>query len=113
MEWHGQRCTAKTKRTDDRCKNYAIRGGNVCRIHGGGAPQVRRKADERVARARVDQMVRSYLTDRVKKEMDYERDRRLHVAEVLGLDPGDPYAASYGAMLEAVFVEQWDGEEAS
>jgi hypothetical protein len=35
------RCTATSKRTDQRCKAPAVRGWNVCRFHGarGGAPK--------------------------------------------------------------------------
>lgn len=29
------KCKAKSKRTELRCKNWAIRGKNVCRFHGG------------------------------------------------------------------------------
>jgi hypothetical protein len=35
-------CTAKSKRGP--CKQYAIRGGTVCKTHGGSAPQVKRAA---------------------------------------------------------------------
>jgi hypothetical protein len=41
------RCTAHRK-NGTACRNYAMRGGNVCRMHGGGAPQVRRRAQERI-----------------------------------------------------------------
>jgi hypothetical protein len=40
-------CTAK-RSNGTPCKNPAIRGGNVCRNHGGSAPQVRAKANERL-----------------------------------------------------------------
>lgn len=33
------------------CKAQAIRGGNVCRVHGGSAPQVRRAAMQRLLAA--------------------------------------------------------------
>ena len=35
------RCTAKSKRTSERCKAPAVRGWKVCRFHGarGGAPE--------------------------------------------------------------------------
>jgi hypothetical protein len=35
------RCTAKSKRTGERCKAPAVKGWNVCRFHGarGGAPE--------------------------------------------------------------------------
>ena len=45
-----QKCEAKCKDGSD-CGNYAIEGSNVCRMHGGAAPQVKRKAKERLAEA--------------------------------------------------------------
>jgi len=45
------RCKAHT--TAGRpCKNAAISGATVCRVHGGSAPQVLRKAAERLKEAR-------------------------------------------------------------
>lgn len=38
-----RQCTAHTK-AGPRCKRSAIPGGQVCKMHGGGAPQVKRKA---------------------------------------------------------------------
>jgi|TARA_R110000824_G_scaffold348326_1_gene535078 hypothetical protein len=43
-----RRCTATSRRSGKRCKNAAIVGGHVCRFHGGFAPQVLRKAKERI-----------------------------------------------------------------
>jgi len=40
-------CTA-TNRQGKRCGRYPIPGGTVCKFHGGGAPQVKRKAEERL-----------------------------------------------------------------
>jgi len=31
------RCTAKSKRSGERCKSYAVAGGTKCRIHGGAS----------------------------------------------------------------------------
>lgn len=47
------RCTARRK-NGQACKNYAILGGNVCRMHGGAAPQVRAAAKVRIAMAQED-----------------------------------------------------------
>jgi hypothetical protein len=47
-----KRCTAKSQRNGRRCGAYAIRGGNVCSIHGGRAPQVRD-----AAKARFEELV--------------------------------------------------------
>lgn len=43
-----KRCSAHSKRTGERCKKPPIRGATVCRAHGGGAPQVKASAEERL-----------------------------------------------------------------
>src|SRR5262245_21828672 len=43
------RCTATSKQSGQRCKRAPIPGGAVCVMHGGGAPQVKLKAQERLA----------------------------------------------------------------
>lgn len=52
-----QTCTARTK-NGRQCRNPAIPGGNVCRIHGGNAPQVRAKAQARLAEQQAQQQAR-------------------------------------------------------
>ena len=42
-----RRCSARRQRDGKPCGRYAIRGGTVCPIHGGKAPQVLRKAKAR------------------------------------------------------------------
>lgn len=42
------RCTAHGRTSKLPCKNYPIPGGTVCRFHGGGAPQVRQAAIDRL-----------------------------------------------------------------
>jgi hypothetical protein len=39
----------KKKRNGKPCEAWAIEGGSVCRMHGGGAPQVKRSAALRLA----------------------------------------------------------------
>lgn len=41
------RCVA-TRRNGEQCGSRPIRGGTVCRMHGGGAPQVKAKAEARL-----------------------------------------------------------------
>ena len=47
-----QRCSAKSKRSGKQCKNYAVKGFNVCRMHGarGGAKTPQGKTKSRMAR---------------------------------------------------------------
>lgn len=45
-------CGAKTlKGQGPPCKKSPMKGANRCRVHGGGSPQARRKAKERIAEA--------------------------------------------------------------
>lgn len=50
-------CAAKSSRTGEQCKNYAMHGSDVCHAHGGRAKQVRKKATERVAFSAMRRMV--------------------------------------------------------
>lgn len=45
---HPRRCTAMKSDGSERCRHYALRGSNVCKYHGGAAPQVLRAAGERM-----------------------------------------------------------------
>lgn len=51
-------CTATSKQSGERCKRRAIPGGTVCHFHGGAAPQVKAKADERLAALEFPAIVR-------------------------------------------------------
>jgi hypothetical protein len=42
------RCRANSKRSGVRCKRYPVPGVDVCKMHGGGAPQVKAAAARRV-----------------------------------------------------------------
>ena len=45
------RCKAHSRTTDKQCGNAPINGTNVCRMHGGAAPQVKMKAEQRIREA--------------------------------------------------------------
>jgi hypothetical protein len=47
---HPRRCTAR-RHDGQPCQRYAARGGNVCRVHGGAAPQVVAAAQRRLQAA--------------------------------------------------------------
>src|SRR5687768_7248161 len=47
-DWnHPRRCTAMKSTTGERCTHYAVRGGTVCKYHGGSAPQVQKAISAR------------------------------------------------------------------
>ena len=51
-----RRCKAKSTGSGKQCRRNPINGGEVCYMHGGAAPQVKRKAEERI-REYVEKMV--------------------------------------------------------
>lgn len=60
------RCTATARTTGERCKNAPIKGATVCRMHGGSAGQVQKKAQER-----LDEMADSVTADMQAKVEDF------------------------------------------
>jgi len=60
-----KQCTATAKTTGNRCQNASMKGTNVCRMHGGQAPQVQKKAQER-----LDDMADSVTEEMQEKVMD-------------------------------------------
>lgn len=48
-----KKCRATTKRTGEPCKNWAIKGGTVCKSHGGGSRKVRAKANRTLAQTQT------------------------------------------------------------
>lgn len=50
-------CTAIAKGSQRRCQRRAVPGGTVCAMHGGNAPQVRRKAEQRLEQAAMARQV--------------------------------------------------------
>lgn len=59
-----RRCRAKKRGTDERCGNWAIKGGTVCKYHGGASPQVQRSARLRLMSAVIPSI------ERLEKERD-------------------------------------------
>lgn len=57
QEHDPQKCTGHTS-AGRPCRNRPIRGGSVCSTHGGSAPQVKAKAEERQLQAGADASLR-------------------------------------------------------
>jgi hypothetical protein len=95
-----RRCTAKSSRTGQRCRKYAIKGSTVCGTHGGGASQVKRAAAARAIREKVSKLglvEASPIDDPVSALMDLGGEAvalvnalKQHVAELerVGTEPG-------------------------
>ena len=68
------RCKAKN-RWGEQCRKWAMKGSVVCNKHGGAAPQVRRKAAERIAMAQDDaaSLLIKFMAD---DEVPYSERRR-------------------------------------
>lgn len=68
-----RQCTAKNRR-GERCGQSAIKGGTVCRNHGGSAPQVRRKAAIRLLEL-VDPAIAVLAREMVSADKSADRQR--------------------------------------
>lgn len=71
-------CSAKSSRSQQRCRKRAISGGRVCRTHGGGAPQVKRKAALRLIEL-IDPAIATIA--RVMTDQNAKPSDRLRAAE--------------------------------
>lgn len=56
---HPRRCAARRQRDGKPCGRFAIRGGTVCRLHGGATRHVQRKAQEGLAFAKAIMLERA------------------------------------------------------
>lgn len=73
-----QQCKAQSKSMGRQCGNPAIPGSTVCRVHGGSAPQVRRKAAMRLLEL-VDPAVATLAKTMVDKDAPHAA--RIRAAE--------------------------------
>ena len=91
-----RRCVAKSRRTGERCRRWAIRGGTVCTTHGGSTRHIKRKAQERLDNA-ADRMARELLGIAV--SADSEAVRLAAVRDALdraGMNPKTAVEVSVG-----------------
>lgn len=55
-----RRCWGRSKQKNTQCGSAALPGQNVCRHHGGAAPQNVRKAEERIAEGKARELMATY-----------------------------------------------------
>jgi hypothetical protein len=104
------RCNG-TLQSGKRCRREAMEGSVVCEIHGGLAPQVRRRAAERVLLTADEaiQVIKSFISDptvpagvRLKAAQDLADRAGLAAAQVHKIVPSteDPVLAFFEGILE-------------
>lgn len=102
-----RRCTATVRSTGERCKRAAIKGGTVCTSHGGKAPQVQKKARERLA-----ELVDPFIGELRRIVLESDADDSVKLRGIVALLDRTGYGP--GAKIE-VGVTKWDAllEEAA
>jgi hypothetical protein len=107
-----QRCVA-TSRSGTRCRNWAIRGGSVCRFHGGAAPQVRAAAKRRLAEAASRKKLHEFEIEEVEDPVEAYAQLASEAVAPKNLLAG--HVASLDAMFaaDAEFGEQAKAELAA
>ena len=81
-----RRCGAR-RSNGQPCRAYAIAGGRVCRVHGGGAPQVRHRARIRSIEGPLWRAVDRGLDRQRREILDWHVARILGAASLLGISP--------------------------
>ena len=69
-----RRCTARSKQSGERCRNWSAQGQKVCRFHGGGSPQAKRSARLRLAEL-VDPAIATLAKEMVQAETSSDRQK--------------------------------------
>lgn len=109
------RCSARRKNGTP-CKNPPILGGNVCRMHGGSAPQTRAAANRRLLAMVVPALVR--LDAIMRKADTSDADRLRAIAEILnragfsGKTEIELTVAPWQAIIDDIVMDVPDGYEA-
>lgn len=88
------RCCTAHKHNGDPCRRYAAKGTNVCRLHGGAAPQVMAKAKRRMSEANDRAVVRA-IRERIRGNYAEGPDLALapvDLADDLATYPAEPSA---------------------
>lgn len=94
-----EQCTARSKRSGQRCEHRVI-GGGPCHLHGGKAPQVRQARERRIALAEA--LARDPRRDPgdVLRDVLHTNDHLMRKARA-EVDADRPTAATMARLLEA------------
>ncbi len=94
---HMPRLCAAVRRDGGSCRQPPIRGAARCRLHGGNAPHVRRKAAERIAETRAVELTHRHslprtisAVDALQEELDRTQGRIDWLQREVDLQPNDP-----------------------
>jgi hypothetical protein len=104
-----RRCRAKSSRTGQPCRRWAILGGNVCPTHGGSIHRVKLSAQQRLAEM-VDPALTS-LADLVIRA-DNDAIKLAAIKDVLdraGFKPRERVETSGKVVIEIVYADAVDG----
>ena len=86
-----RRCSASSKRTGKPCTNPAMKGGAVCRMHGGKAPQVMASSAFRVMEAyKALQPKAVFVVEKLLDRDEYPTVQIAAVREVMDRTEGKP-----------------------
>lgn len=58
-----RRCVGTNKKTGERCRNWALKGGTICKFHGGSAPQVRAAANRNIMQGELRALLQRHGRD--------------------------------------------------
>lgn len=98
-------CTAKSKSTGKQCARSAIAFGNVCRVHGGAAPQTKAAAMMR-AMQHVDPIMAEVVRIALHGKSEAVRlQAAKEVFERLGL--GDPKRIEITQIPDPAVIQDW------
>jgi hypothetical protein len=103
------RCTAHSKRTGDPCGNWAIRGGTVCRKHGGAVKATKEAAARRILAA-ADPAAALLVSQMYDKGLDASVRQRAALAllDRAGLNAKSELTVElkpYEAIIERIIVD--------
>lgn len=81
------RCSAQRSHGRGPCNAYAIRGGTVCVMHGGAAPQVKAAAYRRLINARLERGFERAMEHHREQLAEWTAGRVLATAELMSVEP--------------------------